>query len=64
MTQTDIDRQVARATGEDLSTIAGMGFVPLTPVPYECDRPPLTVDWDEMDRGRMGLLPGRRKARG
>jgi len=52
MTQADIDRQVARATGEDLSTIAGMGFVPLTPVPYECDRPPLTVDWDEVDRLR------------
>ncbi|MCE9553852.1 MAG: hypothetical protein K8T91_10830 [Planctomycetes bacterium] len=63
MTQADIDRQVARATGEDISTITGMGFVPLTDVPYEAERSPLTVDWDEQDRRRIGMFPGRRVRR-
>ena len=59
MTQADIDRQVARATGEDISTISGMGFVPLTSMPYESERRPLTVDWDELDRRRLGIFPQR-----
>lgn len=60
MTQADIDRQVAAATGEDISTISGMGFVPLLSVPYETERRPLTVDWDALDRQRVGIFPARR----
>jgi len=52
MTQTELDREVARATGESLRTISSLGFVPLTARPYERDREPLTVDWDEADRRR------------
>lgn len=58
MTQRDLNRSVARATGEDISTIAGMGFVPLTPFPVEHE--PTFVDWDELDADRgISLLPQR-----
>ena len=60
MTQADLDRQIARRTGEKLSTIRGMGFVPLTAVPIECESQPSIVDWDELDSQRVGLFPGRR----
>ena len=54
MTQTELNRAVASATGETVSTIASMGFVPLTPFPVE--REPLTVDWDELDAERGSFL--------
>jgi hypothetical protein len=63
MTQAALDRQVARATSESVKTIALMGFVPLTPVPYERepdhepDREPLVVDWDEVEANRQVLHP-------
>ena len=50
MTQADLNRQVARATGESVKTIAERGFVPLTSVPVE--REPQTVDWDQLDAER------------
>jgi len=59
MTQADLDRQVAHRTGESLTTIRGMGFVPLTAVPIEVEYRPQVVDWDALDRQRMGLFPGR-----
>ena len=40
-----------------MSTVRHMGFVPLTPVPYERDREPLTVDWDELEQQRAILHP-------
>jgi hypothetical protein len=61
MTQSELNRAVARATGESLSTIAQMGFVPLTSVPLE--REPLVVDWDELDAKRVGYLPQRPRRR-
>lgn len=51
--QSDLDRQVAQATGESRSTIRSLGFVPLLPVPYELDRRPLVVDWDELEQRRQ-----------
>ena len=57
MTQSEINRAVAAATGETVKTIADMGFVPLTAVPIE--REPLIVDWDAMDARRVGLFPKR-----
>ena len=57
MTQAEMNREVAAATGESVSTIAKMGFVPLTPVPYERDREPLVVDWDELADQRAVLHP-------
>jgi hypothetical protein len=52
LTQSEFDREVARVTGESVHTISSLGFVPLTAKPYERDREPLMVDWDEVDRRR------------
>jgi len=57
MTQAEINRAVAEATGEDGRTIAWMGFVPLTRGPVERDREPLVVDWDEVDDIREVVHP-------
>ncbi len=57
MTQAELNREVARATGESVRTIADLGFVPLTPGPYERDREPLVVDFDELDANRQVLYP-------
>ncbi len=49
-----LNRAVAQATGESVSTIASLGFVPLTVGPVE--REPLVVDWDQVDEDRYGPL--------
>lgn len=53
MTQAELDQEVAQATGESVDTIAALGFVPLTDIPVELDRAPLTVDWDQVDASRQ-----------
>jgi hypothetical protein len=55
MTQAELNREVARATGESVAEIRHLGFVPLTLEPYE--REPLTVDWDEVDEARDVVFP-------
>lgn len=50
MTQAELNRAVARATGESIREIARRGFVLLTPIPVE--REPLVVDWDRLDAER------------
>jgi hypothetical protein len=55
MSQAELNRQVARATSESVTTIAEMGFVPLTRGPFE--REPLVVDWDDLDSQRPVLHP-------
>ena len=59
MTQRELNRKVAEATGEAVRTIAEMGFVPLTESPYERerDREPLVIDWDEQDQKRVFVQP-------
>ena len=57
MTQAELDRQIAGATGESVSTIRQLGFGPLWPAPYERDREPLSVDWDLVDEKREVLFP-------
>ncbi len=54
MTQAELDRAVAEATGESVQTIASRGFSIWTPAPME--REPLTVDWDELDSQRVALF--------
>ncbi len=54
MTQSQLDRAVARATGESLSTIIRRGFsiVYLVESDFDEDAPdwhPSVVDWDELD---------------
>lgn len=55
MTQSELNRAVAAATGESVGTIAAMGFVPLTEGPVE--REPLIVDWDDVDAQRQYQHP-------
>jgi len=57
MTQAELNREVALATGETVSMVAQMGFVPLTNVPFERDREPLVLDWDEWEESREMLHP-------
>jgi len=59
MTQNDLNRAVARKTGESVSLIASLGFVPLTSLPRE--REPLTIDWDQADADRNVTVTPRRK---
>jgi hypothetical protein len=59
MTQRDLNREVAAATGETVSTIERLGFVPLTPLPVE--REPLVIDWDEQTDFREPVTRTRRK---
>jgi hypothetical protein len=54
MNPRELNRAVARATGESVSTIASLGFVPLTVGPVE--REPLLIDWDQLDEDRYGPL--------
>jgi hypothetical protein len=56
MTQAELDRAVARATGESLREVARRGFQPLTPVPFERDPESYTVDWDELEQQRRDPL--------
>lgn len=53
--QFDYEAQLAEATGEDLATITSRGFQPCEISlevldPYE-DRPPMTIDWDQVQGG-------------
>ena len=57
MNQTELNRQVARVTGETVATVAERGFVPLCPVPQERDREPLAMDWDDWEASREVLHP-------
>lgn len=59
MTQNELNRAVARATGESVAVISGMGFVALTSIPRERD--PKSVDWDRVDQSRRVSFQPRRK---
>ena len=64
MTQTQLNRAVARATGESLSTIQHMGFEIADPDvvrhdPEPMRRRPRVVNWDAVDARRMSFLPQR-----
>ena len=50
MNQSDLNREVAKATGETVSTIEHRGFGLLTPVPAECE--PNAIDWDQLEADR------------
>ena len=62
MTPRELNRAVALATGESSTEIRRRGFgfadpfdVDFDPEPSE--RPPQTVDWDELDAYRPSLFP-------
>jgi hypothetical protein len=53
MTQRQMEREVASATGETIDTIRNRAFSLIEPEYPE----PLIVDWDEMDAQRVGVFP-------
>lgn len=62
MTQMEINRAVALATGESAGEIRRLGFSLAESAeedldPELCDRPRSMVDWDAVDRQRPGLFP-------
>ena len=54
MKQSDLNREVARATGETVSTIKRLGFLLDDPrsESLSADDGPLVIDWDEFDAVR------------
>jgi hypothetical protein len=63
MTQIELNRAVASATGDRLSTVRRLGFSLLAACSPEPERQPLTVDWDELHRQRGGPPPLARRRR-
>lgn len=63
MTQRDLNRAVARATGESVDTIEHMGFGPLDGSTSESpgDLEPNTIDWDADDDNRLAMRSVRRR---
>ena len=66
MTPNELNRAVAAATGETVTTIRNLGFdiadpdvVSHDPEPYGLDAN--TVDWDELDARRVGVFPQRQR---
>lgn len=60
MTQARIDRAVAAATGEDISTIKRMGFSIANLDHPEFDPDPAlprVVDWDALNEERVVIFP-------
>ncbi len=65
MTQNDLNRAVARQTGETVGVISHRGFGPLSPLSPEPDAEDLILDWDQVQAARNVALfeqPGRFKA--
>jgi hypothetical protein len=66
MIQSHLDRAVARATGEAVSTIRRRGFSIADPARVLHDpepaSPPHIIDWDEQDANRVSYFPQRRQA--
>ncbi|NQT11554.1 MAG: hypothetical protein HQ582_02325 [Planctomycetes bacterium] len=65
MRQNELNREVARATGETVSAIKHLGFLLNEPSsdPQNAssgDLGPQTIDWDEFDLQRSQPFPGRR----
>jgi hypothetical protein len=60
MNQRDLNRAVAKATGETVTTISEMGFIPLTP--HLLPREPRFLDWDQLDRERNVAVSRSRQA--
>jgi hypothetical protein len=62
VTQNQLNCAVALATGEPLPEIRRRGFSLADPGdvyfdPEPLDRSPQTIDWDEVDVGRISLFP-------
>ena len=57
MKERDLYRQISKATGDSMRTIAALGFTSLEPLP--CEQEP-QVDWDDLDREQtVSVMPPR-----
>ena len=68
MTQNQLNRLVADATGEDLEAIRQLGFSLADPFdidfdPEPNDLPPQVVDWDDLDEQRNVAIFQQRQRR-
>lgn len=68
MNQTELDRAVARATGESVLRISKMGFTVANPLSVRFDPEPYptaarVVDWDELESHRRVSIFGPRLPR-
>ncbi|MCA9124972.1 MAG: hypothetical protein KDB11_32570 [Planctomycetales bacterium] len=66
MTQSQLDRQIARATGEDLREIQRRGFSLADPAETNFDPepdclPPQIIDWDDLESQRYEASAWRRE---
>ena len=61
MTQRDLNRSVARATGEDVNTIEARGFSIFDPSMTGLDDDLSVVNWDALEQERLGLFPNRQR---
>jgi hypothetical protein len=59
MSQAEFERELARQTGESISTIRRRGFQ-LMEVP---EPEPQIVDWDALDQQRVSYVPQRSRVR-
>jgi hypothetical protein len=59
MTQRELERELAQATGESVSTIRSLGFSLVEPPELE----PLTVDWDALAAQRTAVFPDKGRSR-
>lgn len=61
MTQRDLNRSVAQATGEDVGTIEARGFSVCDPAMTGLDDELPAVDWDALELRRTSLFPDRQQ---
>lgn len=61
MNQRDLNRSVARATGEEVSTIEGLGFSVHRPGYTGLNDDLPVIDWDALELRRTSLFPDRQK---
>lgn len=64
MTQNELNRAIAEATGETVSTIKRLGFLLDAPIfdpdnAEPVDQGPHVIDWEEFDLQRSTPFPGR-----
>ena len=60
MSPRELNRAISNATGEDIATIAGMGFVELHPIPFERER--WTKGLEEHDfKHNVAVIPQRHR---
>jgi len=59
MTHAQMERELAHATGESLTTIRSRGFQLVEPPVLS----PQLVDWDELDAQRVAVVPQRSRER-